>query len=194
MDADLDLPPEELDFHFLAGRLCLDLVATVGERWRRAFERMPQPADLDRWLARSSLGLEGVAATAVDLDDAHRLREAIDRAARGLPRGRSPDAADLAIVNDIATRPALAPQLVPGGGIAWAEPVSAPAALATVARDAVALLGGPDAGRVRECARDDCALLFVDASRPGTRRWCSMQGCGNRTKTASYRRRKGSRG
>lgn len=194
MNADLDLPAEELDFHFLAGRPCLDLVATVGERWRRAFERMPQPADLARWLARSSLGLEGVPATAADLDDAHRLREAIDRAARGLPRGRSPDPADLAIVNEIAARPALAPQLVPGGGTTWARPVSAGAALATVARDAVALLGGPDADRVRECARDDCALLFVDASRPGTRRWCSMQGCGNRTKTASYRRRKGSTG
>jgi predicted RNA-binding Zn ribbon-like protein len=39
--------------------------------------------------------------------------------------------------------------------------------------------------RVRSCAR--CTLLFVDRSPPGTRRWCSMERCGNRSKTAHYR-------
>jgi predicted RNA-binding Zn ribbon-like protein len=63
------------------------------------------------------------------------------------------------------------------------------AALASLARDAIDLLSGPLATRVRECAAEDCALLFVDASRPGRRRWCSMEGCGNRAKTTSYRRR-----
>jgi predicted RNA-binding Zn ribbon-like protein len=67
------------------------------------------------------------------------------------------------------------------------------AALASLARDAIDLLGGPHATRVRECAAEDCALLFVDASRPGRRRWCSMEGCGNRAKTTSYRRRRAER-
>jgi predicted RNA-binding Zn ribbon-like protein len=62
-------------------------------------------------------------------------------------------------------------------------------ALAAVARDAVDLLSGPLAGRIRECGADDCALLFVDASRPGRRRWCSMEACGNRAKAAAFRRR-----
>jgi len=43
---------------------------------------------------------------------------------------------------------------------------------------------------VRQCAADDCALMFVDTSRPGQRRWCSMDLCGNRSKTQSYRRRR----
>ncbi|MDQ6779397.1 MAG: CGNR zinc finger domain-containing protein, partial [Actinomycetota bacterium] len=64
------------------------------------------------------------------------------------------------------------------------------ATLATIARDAVDLLSGPLAGRIRECSAPDCALLFVDASRPGQRRWCSSEGCGNRTRTKSYRQRR----
>ena len=32
-------------------------------------------------------------------------------------------------------------------------------------------------------------LLFVDQSRPGSRRWCSMQRCGNLAKVRSYRDR-----
>jgi predicted RNA-binding Zn ribbon-like protein len=32
--------------------------------------------------------------------------------------------------------------------------------------------------------------MFVDTSRPGKRRWCSMELCGNRKKTATYRRRR----
>jgi predicted RNA-binding Zn ribbon-like protein len=63
------------------------------------------------------------------------------------------------------------------------------ACLSTIARDAIDLLSGPLAGRVRECAAPDCALLFVDKSRPGRRQWCSMEGCGNRRKTRAYRRR-----
>ncbi|MFE7743242.1 CGNR zinc finger domain-containing protein [Nocardia sp. NPDC057455] len=39
--------------------------------------------------------------------------------------------------------------------------------------------------RVR--AAGDCGLLFVDASRPGRRRWCSMDRCGNLSKVRRYR-------
>ncbi|WP_349253965.1 CGNR zinc finger domain-containing protein [Streptomyces sp. BPTC-684] len=33
-------------------------------------------------------------------------------------------------------------------------------------------------------------LLFVDASRPGRRRWCSSKACGGKERAAAYRRRK----
>ena len=58
-----------------------------------------------------------------------------------------------------------------------------------VARDAVDLLGGPLADRIRECSAGDCALLFLDTSRAGQRRWCSMAACGARAKMAAYRAR-----
>ena len=50
-----DLPAEELRFHWKSGRLCLDFVATVGERWRRSFERLLTPDDLARWLVESGM-------------------------------------------------------------------------------------------------------------------------------------------
>jgi predicted RNA-binding Zn ribbon-like protein len=41
-------------------------------------------------------------------------------------------------------------------------------------------------GRIRSCAHPDCVLWFVDTSARGTRRWCSMAGCGNRAKAARH--------
>ncbi|BBG05122.1 MULTISPECIES: CGNR zinc finger domain-containing protein [Pseudonocardia] len=37
--------------------------------------------------------------------------------------------------------------------------------------------------RVRRCAHDGCVLHFLDTTRNGTRRWCSMASCGNRSKS-----------
>ncbi|WP_344021310.1 CGNR zinc finger domain-containing protein [Pseudonocardia kongjuensis] len=37
--------------------------------------------------------------------------------------------------------------------------------------------------RVRRCAHDTCVLHFLDTTRNGTRRWCSMASCGNRSKS-----------
>ncbi|MEV7022740.1 CGNR zinc finger domain-containing protein [Kitasatospora sp. NPDC093558] len=41
--------------------------------------------------------------------------------------------------------------------------------------------------RVRACANPDCAAWFLDTSRPGSRRWCAMGTCGNRSKKATWR-------
>ena len=41
--------------------------------------------------------------------------------------------------------------------------------------------------RVRKC--ESCVLHFYDTSKNGTRRWCSMQICGNRSKVAAYAKR-----
>jgi predicted RNA-binding Zn ribbon-like protein len=43
--------------------------------------------------------------------------------------------------------------------------------------------------RVRKCANPDCVLWFLDPTRSGTRRWCSMTGCGNRLKARRHYRR-----
>jgi predicted RNA-binding Zn ribbon-like protein len=59
--------------------------------------------------------------------------------------------------------------------------------LSTLARDAIDLFTGPLSGRIRVCAADDRGLLFVDASRPGRCRWCSMDRCGNLSKVRRYR-------
>jgi predicted RNA-binding Zn ribbon-like protein len=74
-------------------------------------------------------------------------------------------------------------------GRQWQTPAPAHAALSTIARDAIELFGGTGANRIRECASPDCGFLFFDDSRPATRRWCSMNRCGNRAKVGRYRRR-----
>jgi hypothetical protein len=51
--------------------------------------------------------------------------------------------------------------------------------------DHLRLLGErPD--RIRHCAHPACVLWFYDTSRNGTRRWCSMETCGNRAKAGRH--------
>lgn len=44
--------------------------------------------------------------------------------------------------------------------------------------------------RLKSCPGPHCGWLFYDASRNASSRWCSMSICGNRTKTAAYRKRR----
>jgi len=46
--------------------------------------------------------------------------------------------------------------------------------------------------RLKACRKESCVWVFYDASRNGASTWCSMSICGNRVKTASYRRRRAS--
>jgi predicted RNA-binding Zn ribbon-like protein len=40
--------------------------------------------------------------------------------------------------------------------------------------------------RIRTCEHPNCILWFLDTSRNGTRRWCSMARCGNRAKAQRH--------
>ena len=182
-----DLPPEELRFHWKSGRLCLDFVATVGERWRRSFERLLGPEDLARWLVESRMLQQRPRVSERQLESGRSLREAINRLARP---SLGPEAGDRMELNRWAARPPLAPQLTEQGELVWVHERPVEAAFATIARDGIDLLTGPLGGRLRECAAPDCALLFVDSSRPGRRRWCAGEACGNRTRTKAYRQRR----
>ena len=181
-----DLPPQELRFHWKSGRLCLDFVATVGERWRRSFERLLEPKDLARWMLQTGLLESPPHVSHRQLEAARELREAINRLARP---GIKPRPGDREQLNHWAVRPALSPQLTADGGVAWVAPRPVEAMFAAIAGDAVDLLSGPFAERIRECGAPDCALLFLDTSRPGRRRWCASRACGNRTRTKAYRQR-----
>ncbi len=54
--------------------------------------------------------------------------------------------------------------------------------LAGVLWSAADLLAGPRLARVRLCANERCRWVFLDDSKSGNRRWCSMSACGNRAK------------
>jgi predicted RNA-binding Zn ribbon-like protein len=175
------------EFRLGLGSLALDLVATVADRPGAARERLRTPEDLDRWLAEAELGV-AASASAGDLADARRLREAIWSLVERSRADATPGPADRRLVNQWAARHPELPQLGRGWSPAPNTRQEVGAALADVARDAVALLTGPERARIRQCGR--CTLLFVDRSRPGNRRWCSMELCGNRSKAEAFRERR----
>ena len=165
-----------------AGRLCLDFTRTLRHRGRAdAVEELASPAALAAWVTQFG----PVPATGEQAADAIAgpLREALF----ALITGGAPD---LDLINAAAAVAPPAPALGPDGKVRWhaADPVAA--TLSLVARDAVDLVTSALAERVRECANPDCGALFVDHSRPGSRRWCAMDSCGNQAKKGSFRERR----
>jgi predicted RNA-binding Zn ribbon-like protein len=51
------------------------------------------------------------------------------------------------------------------------------------------LLSTLEPSRIRKCESESCVIHFYDTSKRGSRRWCSMNICGNRLKVAAYQRR-----
>lgn len=56
---------------------------------------------------------------------------------------------------------------------------------------AAELLTAADLSRVKQCA--GCPWLFLDRSKNGSRRWCSMQDCGTHAKIVKYVARRAAR-
>ncbi len=82
-------------------------------------------------------------------------------------------------------------QLDPTWAWRWAAGPDAPdAVLERVLVTALELLTSPRRDRVRTCGADDCLWLFLDTSKNGSRRWCDMNQCGNRTKARRFYQRK----
>ncbi len=189
--APADPPPEELEFIFRSGRVSLALCATVGERWRRGFERLRTPADLARWYVQAGLADAAIPTSQAGLRQARVLREAVYRIASALIARRPPAPSDEALLNAAAAVPVPVPQLRRGAAVRVVPRRGAEAAmLSLVARDAIDLFASPLSGRIRNCASSQCGLLFVDLSRPGRRRWCSSSACGGRQRAAVYRQRR----
>lgn len=177
-------------YRFDPGALCLELLTTGGPGPFRRYEVLHEPADLAAWVERSRL----TPPPALDISDAEVvdirvLRDSLFRVIIAHTRGEPHPPRDLAAINEAAARPAMAPVITPDGKRQWAGTPTGTQLAATVARDAVELLTGPFAHRIRTCAAENCHLVYVDTSRPGRRRWCSMEHCGNRHKVGALRAR-----
>jgi predicted RNA-binding Zn ribbon-like protein len=185
-------PPRTADgdaFRFRAGRLSLDLCSTLLWRHVAPTEQLREPADLARWFQESGVRPVPTTVQAGDLDAARALREAIYALAHDRIAGRPLSRASVATLNALAANPDPAPAVMADGQLVWAADEPASAALSRVARDAIELLTGSSVARLRECAAPDCAFLFLDTSRPGRRRWCASDRCGNREHVREHRRR-----
>jgi predicted RNA-binding Zn ribbon-like protein len=180
--------PDGVTFRFDPGARCLEFAHTGGEGFRAVYETLHQPADLAAWLA-GHLGTD-VVVDGPGLAAAKALREAIWACADARVAGTALPPAAVAAVNAAAARPPLVPAIGAGERSVLAPPVTLSRALATFARDAVALFTDVAADRFRQCAGANCRLIFADTSRSGRRRWCSMERCGNRAKATSFRTRR----
>jgi predicted RNA-binding Zn ribbon-like protein len=174
------------DFRLGLGHIALDFTATVGGRSSTAVERLASADDLSRWLRAAGLA-DAPAVGDDELAKARELREAIWRVLDRARAGARLPSREAALVNEWARERTATAQIGPGFKRTSLGPDPATAALARIARETVELVTGPDLARVRTCA--GCSLLFLDRSPPGRRRWCSMERCGNREKTARYRKK-----
>ena len=195
-DGALAAPPDDL---------CLEFANTLF--WRGSdppTEQLHGPVDLLAW-AEGSGGAPrsvvkacrarwrahpgdagGAFAAAID------LRETIQRLFAAVTGQEPPAVADLAAFNRwLEAAPARSRLRRIEDGFGWdvgaatvAQRADAviPVLLARVLWSAADLLTGPRRVRVRRCANDRCLWLFLDDSKSGNRRWCSMSACGNRAK------------
>jgi predicted RNA-binding Zn ribbon-like protein len=180
--------PDGQVFRFDPGSLSFAFSVTGNPFDSERFETFREPKDLERWAA-DILGVVGIRATAASVPEAKRLRAAIWNVADAVIDGRAVRAADRSTLNAFAASPSLAPRLDPGGTRSWVPAAAAAALFSTIARDAIEVATGPLASRIKRCEGVNCGIPFVDTSRPGSRRWCSMERCGNRAKVAAHRRR-----
>ncbi len=190
-----------------ADGLCLEFVNTVA--WRKSEapeERLSSPLALLDWCAGFGL-LDAGSASRLrarweerrqEADVFHcqalALREAIYETFRCRIHSEKVPAEALRVVNAMLADAPPRVRLAPGDdAIGWWVGSATPASqglLAPILWSTADLLTGPRVHRVRQCADErGCGWLFLDESRAGTRRWCSMGECGNRAKAHRHYRR-----
>lgn len=191
-------------FDFEAGDVSLDFCNTVN--WHaseKPEERLTRYADLIAWGEEAGLvppesasrlrqlELEAQEKTAWAYRAAIQLREALYHVFRSHSAGKPIPETDLRRLNAFAREAMAHLQLNPQGeGFRWdwtADVEGIDLILWPVARAAAELLTSGKAARIRECEDDrGCGYLFIDQSKNHSRRWCSMESCGNRAKARRH--------
>lgn len=191
------------EFDFDAGHLALDFANTA--EWHASDQPEERLTDYRAVVAW------GVQAGLLDTDMADRylrvaesrpqaeaaceravlLREVVYRVFTAVAQGDEPAQEDLDLLLLFLQIALGQAQLAPGReGFSWAWSAGdeeLAAVLGPVAQESVDLLRSGDLDRVGQCADDrGCGWLFFDSSRNKSRRWCSMESCGNRAKAMRY--------
>jgi predicted RNA-binding Zn ribbon-like protein len=196
------------NLELVGGRVCLDFANTMNNRKapsRRDY--LGSYGDLVDWSRHAGLLTREEADRS--MDEAGRLpkkaarvfrlaveiREAIYRIFSGIAQGERPKAADIDTLNTFLGGILHRQKVFPDGkGFQWdwiRDEGTLDFMLWPILRSAADLLTSNEIKRVRECARREaCDWLFLDTSKNGSRRWCSMSMCGNLEKAKKYYRRK----
>ncbi|SEK69299.1 CGNR zinc finger domain-containing protein [Nonomuraea pusilla] len=122
----------------------------------------------------------------------HAVRDHVARALDRVRHGSPPDPADLEALNAAQrAAPAVIELAWDGAAVTAVRRRGGPAGArlaAWLAEAAADLLTDPAVTAIRECAADDCVMLFLPAHP--RRRWCSAARCGNRVRVARHYRRR----
>ncbi len=198
-------------FELTGGALCLDLANTLDNRKAPApRELLADFEDFAEWgrqagavpdaiaqaLRREARARPRLAARA--WERARQVREVLFAIFSAVANGRVPPAAAIDSLN-AALPGALGSRRLAqtAGAPAWAwverDPPELDRVLWPAVVSAAELLTSTELDRVRECAGERCAWLFLDHSKNRSRRWCDMTVCGNRSKARRHQARVRSR-
>ncbi len=199
--------PEPFPFVFVGNHRALDFVNTEVAVEGAPRDLLDGLSDLTDWLVAAG-ALDGASARsaltrwngrrrgAAAVEAARELRAALRRLTDAWAAGKPAPRATVARVNELLARGNGTAKLVPAAagpgfaverGLRLEEPDDL---LVPIAEAAADLLCHADPARVRRCAHPACVLFFLDGTKNGTRRWCDMRTCGNRTNAAAYYRRR----
>lgn len=190
-------PPEM----FVAGHPVLELVNTVSSRVQGedALDRLQSCDDVASWCQAlrlisnsSQLPMPAMEPNMVSLlRNIKQVREEIFSVFSAIAKGDSPPRAELSALFNRATSVLKNTELADLSTLIEFNTENAetllqviPGAFSLAAVEAVFKLPN---NRIGSCPA--CGWLFLDSSRGGKRRWCSMRICGTRTKVAQYRER-----
>jgi predicted RNA-binding Zn ribbon-like protein len=194
----------EGELKLIGGELCLDFVNTVD--WHDSDSPIERLIDYDSLLSWSRLAGSlsqaderrlrehaggNPAAAQNALGHAITIREALYRLLAALVHGRPMDAADAAVLSDAFVEAPRSLRIVAAGdGLEWqwaGDPEDLEMVLWPVVHSAADLLTSSRRSRVGQCSDDrGCGWIFLDSSKNLSRRWCSMEDCGNRAKARRH--------
>lgn len=190
-------------FLFVANKPVLDFLNTTPVLAQGPTELLPDTQALERWfVAAGILGpakAKGLfqsrrhsAQATMFLREVIAFRERLRTAVQRLEAGLLPSHEFVEEINAGLVRHPLAIRLRKRDGQITRETFfdpQQPSDLWAPIFDGVAdLLSQPEVHRIRQC--EACIIHFFDTSKKGSRRWCSMNICGNKLKVAEYQRRK----
>ncbi len=196
-------PSEWVDgFLFVANRPILDFLNTRPVLAQRPTELLPDVHAMERWLIAS--GTVRSAKTkallrswrhspeaALFLKDLLAFRERLRGAILRIEAGSTPSDEFMQEVNKGLLKHPQVTALRKREGRIVREPHFEPKRpsdlWALIFHEVADLLSEPQTGRLRQC--EACVVHFFDTSKKGSRRWCSMNICGNKLKVAAYQRR-----
>lgn len=180
------------------GRLCLDFVNTIHDRYAAHVEDyLQQPQRFIEWCVRAG-ALQPNEGVRVPL--ATHKRAALMREVTSLRRhlhalftaridGLPLPAGAVRSLDRWLHRAWASQALGADGQLHWrADARDTRLPLIRIALDAWELLGGPTISQLRRCANTtSCGWLFLDTSKNQRRRWCAMETCGTADKMRRYR-------